>query len=314
MRSTADTVNITMHGETSPGVDPALTRELELLAQEAEAHWSGSFLIEPRVFVAYLSARLASSVQDVAAGRNHAADLYLACGCALGIPEAVQIFEATFNSEIATTLHRMHLQPSSVDEVRQMTWEKLLVGSPGRSPRIAEYAGRGTLRGWTRVVVTRTALNALRSQKREARLEEALLDPATDAWNPELECLRNRFGAALDLALERAMGSLTPDERVLLRQRFVDGVTSEQLARLHRRHRVTMARRINGILRALRARTEALLASEVGCGHSTAVSIVNMGVSHAHLSIRRWLETQRLPALVRPTAGEQIAQRGDQRR
>lgn len=284
------TPTMTMATEASRRVDPVLAAELELMAQEAEARWSGSFLVEPRAFVAYLTARLAPGARDAAGMRSNAADLYLACGCTLGIPQAVRMFEATVGTEIAAALRHMHLQPSALDEVCQMTREKLLVGGAGRAPRIAEYTGRGTLRGWTRVVITRTALNRLRDQKREVPLEEALLDQqATDTCDPELSCLRDRFGVALDRALECAMRSLTADERVLLRQRFVDGLTSEQLARFHRKHRITMVRRLHGILRALRARTEALLASDVGCGHSTAVSIVNLALSQAHLSIRRYL-------------------------
>jgi RNA polymerase sigma-70 factor, ECF subfamily len=284
------TATMPMPMDTNRGVDPVLAAELALLAHEAEARWSGSFVVEPRAFVAYLTARLELGAQDAERVRSNAADLYLACGCTLGIPEAVRIFEATLGTEIAAALRHMHLQPSALDEVCQMTREKLLVGGAGRAPRIAEYTGRGTLRGWTRVVVTRTALNRLRDQKREVPLEEALLDQrATDTSNPELLCLRDRFGVSLDRALECAMRSLTADERVLLRQRFVDGLTSEQLARVHRKHRITMVRRLNAILRALRVRTEALLASEVGCGHATAVSIVNLALSQAHLSIRRYL-------------------------
>lgn len=281
---------MTMPSETNRGIDPVPSAELELLAQEAEARWSGSFLVERRAFVAYLTARVVPGAQDAEATRSHAADLYLACGCTLGIPEAVRIFEATLRTEIAAALRHMHLQPSALDEVCQMTREKLLVGQSGRAPRIAEYAGRGTLRGWTRVVITRTALNALRDQKREVPLGEALLDQrATDTVDPELACLRDRFGVALDRALECAMQLLTVDERLLLRQRFVDGLTTEQLARFHRKHRITMVRRLHAILRTLRTRTEALLANEVGCGHSTAVSIVNLALSQAHLSIRRYL-------------------------
>src|ERR1043165_5055722 len=115
-----------------------------------------------------------------------------------------------------------------------MTREKLLLGDAGRAPRIAEYTGRGTLRGWTRVVLSRTALNTLRDQRRDVPLEEALLDQRrTDTCDPELSCLRDRFGVALDRARERAMQGLAADERVLLRQRFVDGLTAEQLARLY---------------------------------------------------------------------------------
>jgi RNA polymerase sigma-70 factor, ECF subfamily len=284
------TAPMTMPRETPPGVDPVPAAELELLAQEAEARWSGAFLVERGAFVAYLITRLAQGAQDAEGARSHAADLYLACGCTLGIPEAVRIFEATLRTEISAALRHMHLQSSAVDEVCQMTREKLLVGEVGRAPRIAEYTGRGTLRGWTRVVITRTALNALREHKREVPLEQALLDQrATDTCDPELSCLRDRFGVALDRALECAMRLLTANERVLLRQRFVDGLTTEQLARFHRKHRITMVRRLHGILRTLRARTEALLANEVGCGHSTAVSIVNMALSQAHLSIGRYL-------------------------
>jgi RNA polymerase sigma-70 factor (ECF subfamily) len=284
------TATATIPRERNRGVDPVLAAELELLAQEAGARWSGSFLVEPRAFVAYLTARLVSGAGDAGGMRSNAADLYLACGCTLGIPEAVRIFEATLGTEVVAALRHMHLQPSAIDELCQMAREKLLVGGAGRTPRIAEYTGRGTLRGWTRVVITRTALNRLRDDKREVPLEAVLLDQrATNTCDPELSYLRKQFGVALDRALGGAMRLLTADERVLLRQRFVDGLTSEQLAGLHRKHRITMIRRLNGILRALRARTEALLANEVGCGHSTAVSIVNLALSQAHLSIRRYL-------------------------
>jgi RNA polymerase sigma-70 factor (ECF subfamily) len=276
--------------ETNDGVDPALANELELLAQEAEAQWSSSFLIEPRAFVAYLTARLAPGAQDVEAMRGHAADLYLACGCALGIPEAVRIFEASLATNIAAALRHMHLQPSVIDEIHQMTREKLIVGSAEGAPRIAEYIGRGTLRGWTRVVLTRIALNALRDQRNDLPLEAALLDqPAADTSDPELAYLRNRFGFAFDRAFEHAMRLLTTDERVLLQQRFVDGLTTEQLARFHRKHRTTMARQLHAILGALRVRTERFLVGEVGCGHSTAVSIVNLALSQTRVSIRRYL-------------------------
>jgi RNA polymerase sigma-70 factor (ECF subfamily) len=276
--------------EADRRIDPALAAELEVLAQEAQARWSSSFLVEPCAFVAYLAARLGADEHDAEAMRSHAADLYLACGCVLGIPEAVRSFEATL-TEIAAALHHMRLQPSALDEVCQMTREKLLVGEAGRAPRLAEYTGRGTLRGWTRVVLSRTALNSLRDQRRDVPLQEALLDQsATDTCDPELSFLRDQYGAALDRALESAMRRLATDERVLLRQRFVDGLTAEQLARLYRKHRITMVRRLNGVLRALRVHTEALLASDVGCGHSTAVSIVNLALSQVHLSIRWCLE------------------------
>ncbi|HSR99206.1 MAG TPA: hypothetical protein VLM79_19255 [Kofleriaceae bacterium] len=290
MRQGGRSTAMTMSTDASSGVGLVPAVELERLAREAEATWSGSFRVEPCTFAQYLTDRLTAAAQDAETARCHAADLYLACACTLGIPEAVRIFDAVLGAEATAALRHMHLQPSAVDEVCQRAREKLLVGCAEGAPRIAEYNGRGTLRGWARVVITRIALNALRDGKREVPLEAALLDlRATDRCDPELSCLRERFGVAVDRALESAMRSLTPDQRVLLRQRFVDGLTTEQLARFHRRHRITMVRRLHGILRTLRARTQALLANEVGCGHSTAVSIVNLALSQAHLSIRRHL-------------------------
>jgi RNA polymerase sigma-70 factor (ECF subfamily) len=270
--------------------DADLAPDLEQLAPAAEARWSSAFFVEPQVFAAYAAARLSPGARGAAEAQHHGADLYLACGCTLGMPGAVAVFEAILRSEVGVALHRFHLQPSAIDEVCQMAREKLIVGEPGRTPRIAEYAGRGTLGGWTRVVVTRIALNALRAQKREVQLEEALLDlPVADTYDPELSCLRDKFGVSLRTALDRAMQSLTAEDRVLLRQRFVDGLTTVQLATLYRKHRITMLRRLNGILSTIRIRTEESLERDVGCGRSTAVSIVNSMLSQTHLSIQRYL-------------------------
>lgn len=262
----------------------------EPVARAAASRGSETFVIEPQVFADYAAARLSPGARGAAQAEHHGADLYLACGCALGLPGAVAMFEAMLRSEIAVAFQHLRLQPSAIDDVCQMAREKVIVGGPGRAPRIAEYSGRGSLRGWTRVVVTRIALNLLRDRKREVPLEEALLDlQATDTYHPELSCLQARFGGSVRSALDHAMRSITADERVLLRQRFVDGLTTAQIATLYHKHRITMLRRLNSILRTVRIRTEQFLERDVGCGRSTAVSIVNQALGHSHLSVLRHL-------------------------
>jgi RNA polymerase sigma-70 factor (ECF subfamily) len=239
------------------------------------------------VFAAYAAARLAHGAAET---RRHGADLYLACGCTLGLPGAIAVFEAVLRREVEIALQRFHLQASAIDEICQLAREKVLVGVHGRTSRIADYSGRGTLGGWTRVVVTRIALNALRGGKQEVRLEDALLElRAADTYDPELACLRDRFGVSVRSALERAMRSLAAEDRVLLRQRFVDGLGTVQLAALYRRHRITMLRRLHAILRSIRIRTEELLERDVGCGRSTAVSIVNLVLRQQQLSVQQYL-------------------------
>jgi len=266
------------------------TSALALLAREAEATWSGAFTIEPGVFAAFVAARHAPSPQRAVEAQRHGADLYLACGCALRMPGAVRIFEAMLRSEIGDALRHMHLQPAAIEDVYQTTLERVIVGGPGRAPRIADYAGHGALRGWTRVVVTRIALDALRSRKSEVPLENAVVDVrATDASNPEVSYRKGRFGLSVKSAFDCAMQSLTAEERTLLRQRFVDGLSTEQLATLYRKHRITMLRRVNGILSSVRVRMQAVLERDLGCGHCTAASIVNLAHSRANLSVLRYL-------------------------
>src|SRR5262245_59538163 len=92
---------MTIPTETDRGVDVVPAAELELLVQEAQARWSGAFVVEPHAFVAYLTARLAPSARDAEEMRSHAADLCLACGCTLGVAEALRIFEAALETEVA---------------------------------------------------------------------------------------------------------------------------------------------------------------------------------------------------------------------
>ena len=74
-RDVRHTAAVTMPEVETCGADAVAAGEIELLAQEAAARWSGSFAIEPRTFVAYLSARLAPGAQSAEAMRGNAADL-----------------------------------------------------------------------------------------------------------------------------------------------------------------------------------------------------------------------------------------------
>ena len=84
-----------MSRDTKQDVNPALAAGLEPLAQEAEVRWSGPSLTGSGTFVPYLTGRLEPGAEAAATLPSHAADLHLACGCMIGFPEAVEIFEAT---------------------------------------------------------------------------------------------------------------------------------------------------------------------------------------------------------------------------
>src|SRR5579872_1527609 len=92
-------------------------------------------------------ARSAAVIDRLVGGVN-AGDLYLACACACGVPEAVAIFDQTFLCRVPAFLAHMRQTPSSLDEVRQTIRVQLLVGTNKRGPGIAAYSGRGLLVNW----------------------------------------------------------------------------------------------------------------------------------------------------------------------
>jgi hypothetical protein len=124
-------------------------RSLDQRWQEARRAWP-TVAIPEEVFVRYVEERGGTD--------GTLADLYIACGCALGDPAALSAFESHYGREIRIALQRMKQPDSTVQEVEQQIREKLFVGEDGTRPRIADYTGRGDLRSWLRVIAVRTAV------------------------------------------------------------------------------------------------------------------------------------------------------------
>jgi RNA polymerase sigma-70 factor (ECF subfamily) len=258
-----------------------------LLVSAAEAAWAGVLVLPRDQFIAFVAARADG---EGALADLHQADLYLACGCAHAVPEALELFESGLMPEVTTATRKLRLSPDAQDEVRQIVREKVLVGSATAPPRILDYSGRGALSGWLRVVATRLSLNLLRDRAPVGPpVEDALLRVAAASGDPELTYLRAKHGGDLRLAVERAIGTLTTEARVLLRLRYVDELGTAAIARLYGKHQVTILRRLDRVLETVRLGTTRALEQMLGCGRAGASSIVNLALSQVELSVERWL-------------------------
>ena len=182
-------------------------------------------------------------------GALHAADLYLACACEVRAPGAVEAFERGYVSQVGAFLARFSPPPDVVDEVRQVLREKLLVGSPGAAPKIAEYDGRGALASFVRVVALRAAID-LRRRRRSALAAREPGPGGGTVADPEIGYLKTRYRHALDEAMRGAVRALGAEERELLRLHFVDGLTLDRQAEVLGVHRATIARRLAAVRRA----------------------------------------------------------------
>jgi RNA polymerase sigma-70 factor, ECF subfamily len=184
----------------------------------------------------------------------HAADLFLACACAHGIPAALAELERVHLSRVPGLIRRIDRSAAFADEVAQSIRESFLVPSNGAASRIAEYSGRGALSSWMRVVAVRTALR-IRHQERGATvpIDTDAEEELPGVVDPELNYLKLRYGHVYEEALRAALGSLPDRDALLLKLHYVDRLNIDRIGALFGVDRSTIARwrtRIHGSLLA----------------------------------------------------------------
>lgn len=179
-----------------------------------------------------------------ALGSLRVEDLYLAWGCAGGDPAALRAFEQQHLSRVPGYLRGMGRDPQWVDEVAQVLRTLLLLPGPDRPPRITEYGGRGALRGFVQVSAVRTARSMLRRREErpggagEEELEQALAGPE----DPELRVLRQRYGTSFRQAFLDALGTLSAEQRGLLRLHFAEGLSLQVIGAMYGVNKSTVSR------------------------------------------------------------------------
>lgn len=224
-----------------------LEHELERLVAAGRAAWPDLALDDAAV-VRHVAARC----EPWPAPAPHAADVYLACGCALGLAAAHAGLELRYLAKVPTYVARVTRRADVADEVRQALGERLLVPRGDEPGRIVDYRGRGSLESWLRSAAVRLALNAERGDRRRRRATGAAADEAlpVDA-DPELAYLRRRYRPALEGALREAMAALEPRDRVLLRLHHLERVGVHRIAISYGVHRATVSRWLVAAYRAL---------------------------------------------------------------
>jgi RNA polymerase sigma-70 factor (ECF subfamily) len=263
-----------------------LEERLGAIVATATGAWPG-LRVTPEAFVAHLGARLArAEALDVVA----AADLYLACACLAREEAAVRALDESIVEPLDSVLRRIGAPPEVSDEVLQRLREALLVGRPDRPPEIGDYAGRGPLRAWLRVMAVREATRALQKRRRDAASEDdALVDALCPDPDPALAIVKQVHRRDLARALSAALESLPARDRTLLRHHLVDGLSSEQIGALHGVHRVTVTRWINKVRATLLSRMRKALTRELGISGREAESLMHLVQSQVDVSLERIL-------------------------
>lgn len=252
---------------------------LEEAARRGAAAWP-DLSVSAQVFEAWLRAR----ADDADIDRLEVEDLFLACACAQGNDRAIRAFHQRFDPEIGVALHRLGVTADAAKDVRQAVVSKLFLGD---APKIASYSGRGSLTHWVRAVAAREALGVRRTAVRRDRLLDAAGDLAPE--DPELGFLKQRYRGEFREAFGRALAGLSDEDRVVLRHRFVDELTLDQLAAACGVHRATAARWLSRIRSDLLDATRGELQARLRVDRSEFDSILRLIQSKFDVSVRRLL-------------------------
>jgi RNA polymerase sigma-70 factor (ECF subfamily) len=210
-------------------------------------------------------------------------ELLLARACASRSPGALQTFEREFFGELSRAVAKATALEGHESDAAQLLRERLFVGQP---PRIAEYAGTGPLRLWVRVAALRMTQNlATRGPKERAATLESLAELPAPGADPELDHLRRLYGAQFRDAFKAASSALSPEDRLLLEQRFVARMSQEALARSYDVHVNTVARWLARAQGGLEAGIRAALSERHGIPDEQVTSVLRLVRSQLDVSL-----------------------------
>ncbi|WP_075009008.1 sigma-70 family RNA polymerase sigma factor [Stigmatella aurantiaca] len=173
----------------------------------------------------------------------HAEELALALGCAAGHPVALAEFDQRFGASLKAALKRLDPSPAFIDEALQAVRERLFLRQERSAPKIATYAGTGSLSAWARTVALRVALNLRLRAAPEVPMDERLAAGlSVQEPGPELSLLKSQYREAFQQSFRAALGTLTEQETTVLRLHFVSGLSLDRLGEMYQVHRATIAR------------------------------------------------------------------------
>jgi RNA polymerase sigma-70 factor, ECF subfamily len=276
-------------GDADRGTVSAVLEAAVVAAREA---WPG-VVIDVDAWIRAI-AELAPRPFDTASplGAVLASDHYLAFACGNGDPAAVAACDALLVREAGFAAEGTRMHVSVRDEAIQIAREHLFAPRADKPPAIKNYSGRGPLRAWLRVIVSRELVRIAKTQQRSAPLEERLIASPVVAEDPVLEELKVKYRAQLADAFRTALGTLTPRDRTLLRYQLIDNLTIDDIGALYKVHRATAARWLAKIREDLVEQSRATMAEALGVDTAEAASIVRLVQSQLDVSVIRHLDTK----------------------
>jgi RNA polymerase sigma-70 factor (ECF subfamily) len=269
----------------TPSVEAALDRALA----SARAAWPA--FADDEALAAHLGRCITTSdALPDAIDQLHASDLALALACARGDAAAIRAFEDLTFDDLDRAWRGRAPIGSDLEDTKQVLRARLYVGGEDTPPKILAYAGRGTLRGWMRAVITRETINAFTRVRPEVPSDDALFAalPGTteDAETARMKAL---YKPALREAFVAALARLPAADKNLLRYRYAEALSVQQIAAIYAIHRETAGLRIERARGALEAHLRTELVARLHLNDSEVASVVGIALSGLDVTLARAL-------------------------
>ncbi|MFN0245606.1 MAG: sigma-70 family RNA polymerase sigma factor [Kofleriaceae bacterium] len=261
-----------------------IDEKIDELVERASAVWP-TVRVDRERMAAFLEDRSATTHEPCA-------DLVLACACLAGDATALALFEERLLVPIAARLVRSGLGDVAEETIGRLRAVLFVGGFGGGQPRLASYSGRGDLRGWLEVVATREAYRVARREP--ARGDDRILDSLPDDDDLELRHIKAQHRAELGRAFADALAKLPTRDRLVLRQRYLDALTLDEVAALHGVHRITVMRWLARTERVLLREIRRSLSTRLGLETAEVAHLVDDARSRLDLSLRGLLEAKEL--------------------
>lgn len=212
-------------------------------------------------------------------------ELFLAQACLTGQPGALRFFERDYFEAVRVAARQLKATDSECEELTQLTRVRLLVGD---QPRLREYHGRGSLRGWLKAVTLRVGLNEIKQRTRGQQREQPVAEVPdfTLEHDPTLLVLRNRHRDDFDAALRTGWQQLTSQQRTILQMSVLDGQSIDRIGAVYGVHRTTAFRWLEQSKTELLEAARGALAARLALSPTELESLLRGIGSQLDVSIR----------------------------
>jgi RNA polymerase sigma-70 factor (ECF subfamily) len=263
-----------------------LDAAIESAHRAAREAWPDVVVALPR-FAAELRRRVDPLDPDIVASLC-TSDLYLAIACFDGDSVAAGHLERDYFVEAEIAARKVRATDDQAAEMRGHLRKILFTAEAERRSGLADFTGRGDLRGYLKVICTRELIRVVNKGKKEVPID-SMLERLEVERAPELSLLRARHGADIAAAMRAALEALPDRDRALLRYSLVDGWTVEQLGQLYKVHRATAARWVAAARDALGELIRAEVASRLDIDKLEVDSLIALVRSRIDVSLERVL-------------------------